>query len=459
MRSNSLPIGQGRFEREEPLMSTDHFAGANRAYTLFFHARSRRTMIRCRFSTSVAVSVSAFLATFVVNSISAATLAYTAWTVPVGTATSGTSSYGSYLAVNSSGDIYIDGFTTGAIYGASNNNGALSFVAEYSRSGNLLWDQVTPGAQFNGIAVDASSNVYVGSNAEGLGAILKYNSSGTLQWSTNVGNGINGIAVSPAGNVFASAITYGSIGTNALVGNISASGQLLWTRAPDPSSPASGTLAVAVNSAGDVFATGINQNNSGGVSNSFIAEYDSTGNLLWNPQLGTAGSTTRTNGIVVDADGNVYVSGIGPSLFGETVQNSFGAFVVEYNSGGGEKWINRFQFPEGLMRMRPGPTGTVIVDSANVFLGFDSGGNSTLSVPWTAYDPDDFAYNNGNIYFASDAVEPPTNGLGGFLADIVVPEPSTFVLLAVGGVCCAIACATRRNWRSAEKVASDQPFD
>jgi hypothetical protein len=351
----------------------------------------------------------------ITNSGFATTVAYSAWSVPVGTPTSGNSGYYSNVAVNSSGDIYIDGYTTGAIYGVSDNNQNTGFVAEYSASGNLLWDQVTPGAAFTGIAVDASSNVYVGSDTNTSGKLLKYNSSGTLQWSTSLGNGVNGssnginnIAVGPAGNIYFAGFNSG--GPNALVGNVSPSGQLLWTRAPS-TSPLSLTTAVAVNSAGDMFVTGENVNNNSTVSNSFVAEYDSAGNLLWNPQVGAAGSSTHTNGIIVDGNGNVYISGVGPSLFGENAQSPNNGFVFEYNSSGAEQWINRFQAAD-LMGLHPGPNGTVVVDSWSDFLGFDSGGNSTLTVPWNVVDDaDDFAYNNGNIYFASDSSEPPTNGL------------------------------------------------
>jgi hypothetical protein len=396
-----------------------------------------------KLSNNCLIAAFALVAMLIVKSAFATTVPYAAWSAPVGTPTSSSGFYGSYVAVAPNGNVYIDGVTTGAVYGVSNNN-ENSFVAEYSPSGNLLWDQVTSGTQFNGIAVDASNNVYVGSNAAGTGAVLKYNSSGTLQWSTNVGNGVNGIAVSPAGNVFVSAGTDGSNGTNALVANVSATGQLLWTRAPDPSSPASATFAVAVNSAGDVFATGVNESNSYTVSNSFIVEYDSAGNLLWNPQLGAAGSNTQTSGILVDAAGNVYVSGFGPSLFGESTQGG-SDFVVGYNSANAEQWVDRFEMPLGLMKLHAGPNGTAMVDATGDFLGFGPGGNATSTIPWDTSNPDDFAYNNGNIYFATYAFEPPTDGLGGFLTDIVVPEPSTFVLLAIGGAFCAIACARRRN--------------
>jgi hypothetical protein len=373
-------------------------------------------------------SATAVLLVLTVGPASAAIIPYTAWTVTMAT---NATSYGSYVAVDPSGNILIDG--------AANNS---SFVAKYSPSGHLIWKR-TAGGQFNGIAVDGSGNVYVGLNP----GVAKYNSSGTRQWSVTVGDGVNGIAVSPSGNVYFSGISYGSNGAlNALAGCISAAGQLLWTQSPDSFTPNSLATAVAVDSAGNAYVTGFIQDQFDSPSNAFVAEYNAAGNLLWNPQLGAPGSRTSTSGVVVDAAGNIYVSGVGPPFAGGPA--TYNSYLVKYNPADVVQWVDRFE-SEGIMRLRLGPNGTVMVNTDSAFVGFNSSGQQSFAIPIPVSSPDvtselqDFAFNNGNLYDATAVFEPPLDLISGFLSDIVVPEPSAQLLLCVGGL-----FAARIAWRS-----------
>jgi uncharacterized delta-60 repeat protein len=91
---------------------------------------------------------------------------------------------GNAVAVDSSGNVYATGYTdsTGAgVYDA--------VITKYDTSGTIQWQRVLGSANYEqgtGIAVDSSGNVYVTgyttiSATEAI-LIAKYNSSGTIQW-------------------------------------------------------------------------------------------------------------------------------------------------------------------------------------------------------------------------------------------------------------------------------------
>jgi len=99
---------------------------------------------------------------------------------------SGSSGNGSFSNVNgvkanSSGDVFLT---------CSDYNGSTGlstrFVTKLNSSGTVQWQRSYDTANFNGVTLDSSSNVYA--SGEGLGTpayrghIIKYNSSGTIQW-------------------------------------------------------------------------------------------------------------------------------------------------------------------------------------------------------------------------------------------------------------------------------------
>lgn len=117
--------------------------------------------------------------------------------------------------VDSSGNVYIAGYT--------NSAGAGSFdllVAKYNTSGVIQWQRTLGGTSSergNAIAVDSSGNVYVSGLVSSAGAgsndflIVKYNTSGVIQWQRmlgGTGNDVsNGIAVDGSGNVYVNGTT------------------------------------------------------------------------------------------------------------------------------------------------------------------------------------------------------------------------------------------------------------
>ncbi|MEE1578201.1 MAG: SBBP repeat-containing protein, partial [Deltaproteobacteria bacterium] len=99
------------------------------------------------------------------------------------------------VATDSSGNVYVAGYTKGGLDGNSNSGGSDVFVVKYNSSGTKQWTQqlgTSSADSASGVATDSSANVYVtGQTAGGLDGntnagsedlfLVKYNSSGTKQ--------------------------------------------------------------------------------------------------------------------------------------------------------------------------------------------------------------------------------------------------------------------------------------
>ena len=162
----------------------------------------------------------------------------------------------------------------------------------------------------NGVATDSSGNVYVtGGTKGGLDGntsagntdlfVVKYNSSGTKQWTKQLGSSgrdsANGIAIDSSENVYVTGMTFG----------------------------------------------GLDWNTSTGANDLFVVKYNSSGTKEWTEQLGSA-STDAANAVATDSSGNVYVTGYTEGgLDGNTSAGRSDLFVVKYNSSGTKQWTKQ----------------------------------------------------------------------------------------------------------------------
>jgi len=195
-------------------------------------------------------------------------------------------------------------------------------IAKYNSSGVLQWKNYyakpPTDPPNNGddrpyaIDVDGSGNVYVGGSGSGGAVILKYNSSGTLQWQTILVNGayISGLAVNSSGDIHVCT-------NNGYVAKLTTSASITWQKQISAGLTFGG---LALSSSGDVIvcATG-----------SFVAKFNSSGTLQWQTAV-TAGDVYRVS---VDASGNVYTGGYIRSNF------PYGnATLFKFNSSGTLQW-------------------------------------------------------------------------------------------------------------------------
>ena len=153
---------------------------------------------------------------------------------------------GEGVTVDSSDNIYVTGFTHGGLDGNTNSGEKDIFLVKYNSSGTKQWTQQlgTPTLEEgNGVAVDSSDNIYVtgwtggklDTYSGGVDTILvKYNSSGTKQWTrqfgapsflekslytsssqmTNSGDKGIGVVVDASGNIYVTGNTEGGMDGN-----------------------------------------------------------------------------------------------------------------------------------------------------------------------------------------------------------------------------------------------------
>lgn len=172
----------------------------------------------------------------------------------------------------------------------------------------------------------------------------------TLSWKQLLGTSgndySNGVATG-AGNVYISGVTTGSLaGTNnagidAWVANYDTTGVLVWKRQLGLFGPDVNSNDVASDTAGNVYITGdttgsLAASNQGG-NDAWVAKYDSSGALLWKRQLGTSGSD-KSFGVTRGNVGDVYITGTTSGSLGGRNQGRDDAWIANYDSSGPLLW-------------------------------------------------------------------------------------------------------------------------
>ncbi|MCX2739068.1 SBBP repeat-containing protein [Pontibacter anaerobius] len=300
------------------------------------------------------------------------------------------------IALDDSGNAYVAGLYAGpAAFGSTtlNTYGSYdAFVAKYSPDGSVLWARRAGGTKddrAHGISVDASGNAYVvgffqekssfgNSSLTSSGVydafLVKYNTSGTAQWSQNpkglVQEGVgNSTVVDDYGNVYVTGTFMGSAsfgdhdevvggGQDIFIAKYSAAGALLWVqRAGGPESDY--VRSLALDKSGNVYITGYF---SGSASfgdttitvlnkemwsiSAFIAKYDAWGNVQWVRQYGGTKISAAGMSITLDDDDNLYLAGMftGTIQIGSTsltTNGNYDVMVAKFDAEGELLWAKR----------------------------------------------------------------------------------------------------------------------
>lgn len=226
------------------------------------------------------------------------------------------------VAVDGAGNMYVAGrsYTTG-------DGGQ---VAKYNASGVLQWQRRLAGiSSLYAVAVNASGDVFVTGDGASRIPLAKYNTSGTLQWqyelysptgSTAIGEGIT---VDASGNIYVSGQYYNGSNYDYVLIKFNSSGTIQWQKGFGGTQD-QGAFSVAVNAAGDVWVHGKIL-----ASQTITVKYNSSGTVQWQRTL--AGSTGTTGyGCAVGSDDSVYVCG--------TAGTTARYYVAKYTSAGGLSW-------------------------------------------------------------------------------------------------------------------------
>ena len=259
-----------------------------------------------------------------------------------------------------------------------------AFVVKYNSSGVEQWLKKGGGTGADvakSIAIDSSNNLLIAgsfSNTATFGAfsvtssgntdafVVKYNSSGVEQWlkkggSTNV-DSTNGVAVDASSNVyiagnFRNTITFGAFSESSggsddvFVVKYNSSGLEQWTYNPNGTGSDFGN-DIDIDTLGNVLVTGFYSNTlvvgsttlpNGGNTDTFLFKLNTSGTPQW-AKSGISSGADLGNAVITDNLNNVYISGSysNTATFGSlSLTNSGGAdvFIVGYNSSGTEIWV------------------------------------------------------------------------------------------------------------------------
>jgi hypothetical protein len=223
------------------------------------------------------------------------------------------------LTTDTSGNVFIAGYTQGAIDGSATFGGATDgYVTKLDSSGNLQWNQ-----QFGGtgsdraaaITVDNAGNVFVAGSNDGSAVVRKYADAGTsasLTWEADAGTLNSDDAVT--------GIALGSDGAVYLSGNTS-------------NAALNGTIVQAHNGGTDGFVTK-------------IADAGASASVGYTSYIGSSGEDTIGGVAVLASSGadEIYVTGgTTGGIDGSTAAVSRDLYAAKLDNAGATAWTEQFR--------------------------------------------------------------------------------------------------------------------
>ncbi|MCP5501116.1 MAG: Ig-like domain-containing protein [Leptospiraceae bacterium] len=339
------------------------------------------------------------------------------WTKLIGAAGGETTAYG--ISADSSGNIYIGGFTGVSLNGQTKTGTSDMFIIKVDSNGNAIWTKLlgtsSVTARSRGITVDSSGNVYstgdttgsLGGNAFiGItfdGHIEKYDTNGNLLWIRQIGvagattYGIK-IAVDSSGNAYVGGHTTGALDGEAKIGGQDAfiikydtDGNKLWTRLFGGSTYNTYGYGIITDSSGDIYLSGLAAANGspgtlpsgslpanptftgGGGGPMFLAKYNSSGTFQWANARGEDGYGIGIYGVAIDSGGFIYACGSGNyRQDGLILTDTHQLYLFKYNSSGAWQWTKTISIGGGFTTRNDG--GCTSNSAGDIFMtGWTSG--------------------------------------------------------------------------------------
>jgi hypothetical protein len=274
------------------------------------------------------------------------------------------------IASDSTNNVYVTGSTNGGLDGNTMMSSQDIFVTKFDSNGIKQWTKQLGVSGYNtytsSIAVDSTSSIYISGYTNGgldgntlVGTndlfVTKYNTSGTRQWTQQLGvsgknTTANSVAVDSANNIYLTGTTDGGLDGNTLAGTsdtfitkYNSSGTKQWTKQLGVSSAEAIANAVAVDSASNVYVSGytsgiLDGNVQTGPYDTFVTKYNSSGTKQWIKQLGVSGKLTYIYDMTVDSAKNAYITGYTYGGFdGNSLMGTSDFIVIRYNTDGIKK--------------------------------------------------------------------------------------------------------------------------
>ncbi|MBL0122612.1 MAG: hypothetical protein IPP88_07710 [Betaproteobacteria bacterium] len=247
------------------------------------------------------------------------------------------------------------------VTGSSQAGGQNDYLTvKYNNNGEEIWRATLDGAAHRddeayAIGTDAAGNVFV-TGASAVGATgynydyltVKYDSSGTFQWSEpldGAGAGIDrsvALCLDSTGNAVVTGYSFNGLNFDYVTAKYSTNSQLLWRKSMNNGGANSNDVAYAMacDAAGNVYVTG--KSGDGSAANYLTIKYNSNGIEQWPAPVvtnGNGGAADTSFAIAVDIGGNVIVTGRGDQDYGTapSVTNPL-HLTAKYNASGVLLW-------------------------------------------------------------------------------------------------------------------------
>lgn len=329
--------------------------------------------------------------------------------------------YGIGIALDGAGNYYVSGLYQGTVDFDPNHTNPSSnhvltasgdfanYAAKYSSSGTFLWaTDLGPNGQ--GMPAETISvqgaNVIVGfptataGGTDNVATVAKLDSAtGTISWTTTLTSGgttAMGVAAGPGDTVY---VTGNNSASQAFISRIDSAGNVLWTTTSSGSGTAYGSR-LAVDAAGNVYGTGsytgsvtfgtATKNSLAGTADGLLWKLNANGSVIWVGSMGSNG-TDYTKGIVLDGNGNVFMTG--GWGFGSTNASNNNNFNP--NSGAAVKLTNKGQFDIFIAKLTPAANGGL-----NLSWAKDIGGTGIDWGQSVAVDAAGNVYSTGMFQFS-----------------------------------------------------------
>ena len=240
---------------------------------------------------------------------------------------SGCWSYGSDVSVAGDGSVYVCGGHELPVSLSTAND---AMLVKYNSSGTLQWQrrmyykpyQSQDSSEYaTSVAAAHDGSVYVCSSQSLNGVLIKYNSSGTIQWQRFVVKCRPAcVIVSSDGYIYT---TYTDTDYCTIITKYNSSGTLQWLRRLY-NCPGASYGRASITEGPDGFLYVCCSTNVPGI---LIAKFNSSGTLQWQRTLGIDGKSCGGSGISVSPDGSVYICGYtygllnGPDLIISRITN------------------------------------------------------------------------------------------------------------------------------------------
>jgi len=256
------------------------------------------------------------------------------------------SNYGYSLALDSSDNIYVAGY----IENKTNSDDRDICLVKYNSTAHYQWNTTFGGKGWDigyGIAVDSLDNIYIVGYSESVDpngdvVIIKYNSSGNIEFNKSWGGADNDLAYSvtrdKTDNIYITGYTasFGPNGSNIFLIKYNSSGTLKYNETWGGASIDEGR-SLKLDSEGNIYVVGNTKSFGAKEYDIVLLKYNNSGELQWNF---TWSGYKDDLGYDIDLDSkkNIYITGTTQSL-GDINGN---VCLLKFNNSGNFLWNKTF---------------------------------------------------------------------------------------------------------------------